>query len=227
LSPLDIYLAKHYQNTEQFAASCGISPAQLRELINQQRIPEPSYIVTEQSTLISHVFGEMNASSSKPGQYFHPANRTWVALAVSSSGMVNSNDLKIRFLNNMRYELEKLDKTLFRLPDCFADDGSVIPDGLARRTEPLWDHFLKGTFGLCIANPITECEIARKEILQEKLATLSENGTKSHFTESEKNDMLRLIQEYADASMPFSPIEYPRSSRKRLVEDLRNRLEDY
>jgi uncharacterized protein YgfB (UPF0149 family) len=225
LSALDIYLAKHYQDAEQFAASCGISLTQLHELIDQQRIPEPSYIVTGQSTLKSYVFGEMEASGSTPGQYFHPANRAWVALAVSAQGSISSNELKTRFLNNMHYELEKLDKTLFRLRDCFTDDGTVIADGLTARTEALWEHFLKGTFGLCIANPITEYEIAQKEILQEKLAALSENGAKSHFTESEKNDVLCLIEEYAEASMPFSPIEYHRSSRKRLVEDLKKRLE--
>jgi uncharacterized protein YgfB (UPF0149 family) len=224
LSELDIYLARHYQDAEQFAFSCGISTTKLCELIDQQLIPEPSYIVTEHSTLKSYVFGEMDASGSKPGQYFHPANRTWVALALTSNGLKSSNELKTRFLNNMRYELEQLNKTVFRLPDSFTDDGTPIPDGLASRTEPLWEHFLKGTFGLCIANPVTESEIARKEILQEKLSTVSENGTKSDFTESETDAVLSLIEEYTKASMPFSPIEYHRSSRKRLVEDLKNRL---
>ena len=224
MSELDIYLARHYQDAEQFASSCGISTTKLSELIDQQLIPEPSYIVTKHSTLKSYAFGEMNASGSKPGQYFHPANSTWVALALTSNGLKTSNELKTRFLNNMRYELEQLNKTLFRLPDSFTDDGTPIPDGLASRTEPLWEHFLKGTFGLCIANPVTESEIARKEILQEKLSTVSENGTKSHFSESQTNAVLSLIEEYAKASMPFSPIEYHRSSRKRLVEDLKNRL---
>jgi len=33
-----------------------------------------------------------------------------------------------------------------------------------------------------------------------------------------------LIDQYAQASMPFSPLEYARSSRKRLVDDLREKL---
>lgn len=36
--------------------------------------------------------------------------------------------------------------------------------------------------------------------------------------------MHELIDAYAAAAMPFSPIEYPRSSRKRLVENLRANL---
>lgn len=37
--------------------------------------------------------------------------------------------------------------------------------------------------------------------------------------------LLALIDDYAAAAMPFSPAEYARSSRKRLVDDLRPRVE--
>ncbi len=224
MSELDIYLSRHYQTAEHFAFSCGITLSELSELIQQQLVPEPSYVITEHSNLISYVFGEMPAPDSTPGQYFHPANKAWVMLALSNKAKDNAADFKVRFLQNLCKELERQNKTLFRLADCFTDDGQSIPTGLASRTEKLWEHFLKGTFGLCIANPISEYEIIKKEILQEKLSALSANGAKSDFTESEKNELLPLIEEYAAASMPFSPIEYHRSSRKRLVEDLQKHL---
>lgn len=71
---------------------------------------------------------------------------------------------------------------------------------------------------------LAEAAIARKEILQEKLMALSDNGTRERFDASERRQLLRLIGAYARASMPFSPVEYPRSRRKRLVDDLRARL---
>jgi hypothetical protein len=37
-----------------------------------------------------------------------------------------------------------------------------------------------------------------------------------------KSELLQLIDDYAISSMPFSPAEYERSSRKRLVDDLRS-----
>lgn len=224
MSELDIYLARHYQTAGQFAAHCGISLNQLNELIQQQLIPEPSYTVTARGTLVSYVFGEMAAPDATPGRFFHPANCSWVALALSSIEQGRSFEVKTRFLHNMGHELAQQNKHVFRLPDSFANDGSVLPDGLAARTELLWVHFLKGTFGLCIAHPATEAEIAQKEILQEKLSVLSEQGAKLHFSAAEKAEVLQLIEEFAAVSMPFSPIEYHRSSRKRFVEDLHNRL---
>jgi hypothetical protein len=66
--------------------------------------------------------------------------------------------------------------------------------------------------------------IARKEVLQEKLTALSANGSRFAYSADEALAMLDLIDAYADSAMPFSPIEYAVSSRKRLVEDLATRI---
>lgn len=87
----------------------------------------------------------------------------------------------------------------------------------------MWEHFLQGTFGLCVANPLSEEAIAWKEVLQEKLTTLSDNGARAVFSAPKAQAMLELIDAYAQSAMPFSPVEYSVSSRKRLVEDLRAR----
>ena len=50
---------------------------------------------------------------------------------------------------------------------------------------------------------------------------LTGNGSRVADTEDGKRELLALIEAYARASMPFSPAEYPYSSRKRLVDDLR------
>ena len=71
-----------------------------------------------------------------------------------------------------------------------------------------------GTFGDALA-------IARKEVLQEQLTAMTQNGARRAFDPAEIPALRQLIDDYAEASMPFSPIEYSRSSRKRLVDDLR------
>jgi hypothetical protein len=224
MSDLDRYLSKHYLNADQFANSCGISTSELFQLVDDGCIPAAAYIVTEQASIQSYAFGEMAAPDSTPGHYFHPANRVWVTLAKSAEFNANSAALRQQFLSRFQSALADLNKNLFRLEDSFTPEGLVIAEGLSLRTDSAWLHFLKGTFGLCIANPISEVEIARKEILQEKLSALSENGSKADYTQAEMHILLPLIDEYAAASMPFSPIEYPRSSRKRLVDDLKKRI---
>ncbi|WP_430541955.1 DUF6058 family natural product biosynthesis protein [Stenotrophomonas maltophilia] len=60
-----------------------------------------------------------------------------------------------------------------------------------------------------------------KEMLQEELANATANGSDPHATQYRRDKLLRLIDDYAESSMPFSPAEYPRNSRKRLVDELR------
>ena len=108
----------------------------------------------------------------------------------------------------------------------FDAQGREILSDLELRAQSAWEHFLHGTFGLCVANPISEAHIARKEILQEKLNSLSDQGNKFSFTTDEAHALSQLIDEYAEASMPFSPAEFELSSRKRLVQDLRLRIQN-
>lgn len=228
MSDLDIYLAGHYLNGDQFAAACGISTGEVAALIQGRLIPAPSYVVTEAATLRSHAFGEMPAPGSTPGSYFHPAGVAWVAIArraVADSGYeAGQGKVKERFAANFQAALAELNATTWRMRDSFNDDGSPLVDGLLARTDAAWEHFLRGTFGLCVANPSSEAAIARKEVLQEKLTQLTENGAKTEFPRQDIAALLDLIDAYADAVMPFSPIEYPVSSRKRLVDDLRGRI---
>jgi len=199
-------------------------------LIQRQLIPAPSYFVTDSGTVKSYVFGEMAAPGSLPGDFFHPANTVWVDIArriiANSDPQAAYQQLKARFARNLQTALADLNATTWRLRDSFNDDGSPITEGLRVRIESLWEHFLQGTFGLCVANPISEAVIARKEVLQEKLSKLSENGFKVAFSAQELQTILELIDAYAEVSMPFSTVEYHKSSRKRLVEDLRMRIAD-
>lgn len=120
--------------------------------------------------------------------------------------------------------LATLNLTTWRLPDCFDDTGAAIAEGLRTRTDSAWRYFLNGTFSLCVANPVSEAHIATKEVLQEKLVHLSDDGSKTSYTAQELALLPALIDAYAAAAMPFSPVEYAKSSRKRLVEDLRAKL---
>jgi hypothetical protein len=227
VADLNTYLAAHFLTTKQLAAVCLLSEQQLLELVESRLIPRPSYVVSR-STVKSYVFGEMQAVGAIDGQYFHPASKVWVDAALrvlaEVGGQHASETLRVRFAQKLRDALAELNSTTWRLHDSFADDGSAIHEGLRLRIESVWEHFLQGTFGLCVANPISEAAIARKEVLQEKLSALSENGARATYTQTEANTLLELIDAYAKSAMPFSPIEYPVSSRKRLVEDLSARI---
>lgn len=227
MNDIEAYLNRYYRTADQLAGVCSISTEELAGLVSERLVPEPSYTAAD-GVLISQAFGEFEAPELRPEQYFHPGNAAWVALACEAKKKAGAQqahlELKKRFKHNFSAALEELDKTTLRLPDSFTDAGQVIPDGLDARAEDAWHYFLKGVFSLCVADPSSERSIALKEILQEALTRLSENGSRADFSPEERHRVLDLIDRYAKAAMPFSPLEYPRSSRKRLVEDLREKL---
>jgi hypothetical protein len=228
LDSLDAYLGHYYQTADQFAAACGISAEELATLVSENLIPKASYTVVRSDRLISQAFGEIRVQDVTPGQYFHPGNATWVARAMATRRAVGpqqaNRDLKERFTANFAAALKELDRTIFRLQDSFTDSGDVIAEGLDARTESAWTSYLSGVFSLCVADPSTELSIARKEVLQEALTEINDRQPEPESSEVDKQKILELVEQYARASMPFSPPEYPRSSRKRLVEDLGARL---
>jgi hypothetical protein len=229
MTTLDQYLAQHYLNLPAFASACAISSEKLQALIAAQLVPACSYRVNSNGSISSYVFGEMAAAGALSGEYFHPELVGWVARArnrLASLGAAAAYlSLKAEFVENFSAALAELNRNIWRLPDSFDDAGRALSSGLEARYELIWQHFLLGTIGLCVRHPLTEAAIAHKEVLQEKLSALSDNGAKSIFTDAEAQELLALITAYADATMPFSPIEFPISSRKRLVDDLRLKIE--
>jgi hypothetical protein len=227
MTELDRYLTKHYVNAAQFATLCGIEEDELRDLMQRELIPEPSYVVRD-GELRSYVFGVMPAPGSTPGQYFHPGMASWVVRArhdLATHGIEGARErIRQMFESEFTAALRELNDSLFRLDDAFDDAGRPLSSGLRARLDSAWEHFIHGTFGLCVASPESALNIARKEVLQEQLTAWTQNGAKHAFAEADLPALRQLIDAYETASMPFSPVEYSRSSRKRLVDDLRARL---
>jgi hypothetical protein len=228
MQPLNAYLARYFSTSAQLAAASELSRTELDDLLSRSLIPAPSYVV-KNSTVRSAVFGEASAPGAIDGQYFHRLCVSWVQRAAECrsrlSGELAYAELRNRFRDNLRDAFAELDRTVWRLQDCFRYDRSLIDVGFAARFEAIWHHFQNGTYGVCVARPDSELAIARKEVLQEKLIALTANGARILYVGNERAVVEETIREYAEACSLFSPSDYARSSRKRLVDDLRRSLE--
>ena len=225
MTELNHYLERHFLNEAQLTRAAAVSIDELDALIHDRLVPAPSYVVTEAGKVWSFVFGEMAAPGATPGRYFPPSQLIWIDRARHAIACGAKEDtegrLKSQFTTNFGTALATLNLSTWRLRDSFDDQGAPIDDGLLVRTDAAWEHFLNGTFGLCVANAMSEAHMAYKEVLQEKLTQISDNGRQTAFSPQLAQATHELIDAYAAAAMPFSPIEYASSSRKRLVEDLR------
>ncbi|MDN2676402.1 DUF6058 family natural product biosynthesis protein [Janthinobacterium sp. SUN033] len=227
MTELDHYLAQHYLDERQLAAAAAMTMEEIDALIQARQVPAPAYVVDASGNLCSFVFGAMAAPGSRAGRYFPPSQLAWIAVArdaVAGDAETAPARLQAQFASRYGAALATLNLTTWRLRDSFDDRGAPIAEGLRARTDSAWTYFLNGTFSLCVANPMSEAHIAWKEVLQEKLAQQSGNGSKTLLPQAQAQQMHALIDAYAAAAMPFSPIEYALSSRKRLVEDLRANL---
>jgi hypothetical protein len=202
---LKTYLQRHFVDKPTFASLLGITAERLDELIAAKAIPEPTY-TCDGSSVRSAAFGTIEIEEFLSGEYFRPECTRWAKIADKAA----PGEARDAVLSELTSELEAGLRTYFKDP--------AIIEGKIQDFIP---YFLNGTFGLCAADPSTGIGIARKEALQEKLIELTENGSNPSPAGILKDELLQLIDSYAISAMPFSPAEYARSSRKRLVDDFR------
>lgn len=208
MSPLQTYLDRYFLTKTAFAATAGVTPARLDALLALQAVPAPTYTCNG-STFHSAAFGPTDTTDAATGEYFRVDCTGWVQLADSAA----QGQERATVIAALAAELD-------------ASLTAHLPDPALRqaRIEAWLPYFFDGTFGLCVADPATGAGIARKEVLQDTLVSLTANGSDPAPAGITPAALLQLIDDYAAAAMPFSPAEYARSSRKRLVEDLKPRV---
>ncbi len=220
---VDAYLREHFLVADAFAAQCGIAADELDALIGRGLAPAPAYEVDERGDMHSFVFGAIAAPGAPAGRWFHPATVNWVTKArhaFDRHGDDAAAALETGFRDNYRQALLDIHAAQGPIPGLSTADGHFDRDAFDAQFPALWRHFLAGTFGVCVARPVDEAHIAEKETVQARLTQLTANGTRRDFTASEKIVARALVERYATLSLPFSPAEYGRSSRKRLIEDM-------
>ncbi|WP_312706607.1 DUF6058 family natural product biosynthesis protein [Stenotrophomonas sp.] len=205
---LSAYLQAHFMPKAVFAAFCNVSEDRLSRLVSMGAVPEPTYTCGD-GAIRSAVFGAIAIREPLAGEYFRTECARWTRIADSAPPGAERATVTSVLLQEL------------------ADYMSGMPGGADRareKAELLLPHFFNGTFGLCVADPSTGGGIARKELLQEQLLALLSDERTALDARVDRHALLALIDAYAQASMPFSPAEYDRSSRKRLVDDLRREL---
>lgn len=205
---LDVYLRKYFVDKNAFATLAEVSTDRLDQLIAVKAIPGATY-TCDGGSVYSEVFGRNPTKESLTGEYFRPECARWVKIA----NQAPSGSERSAVLAELTIELRDALESYYESQETIESKiQSYLP------------HFFNGTFGLCIADPSNGASIARKEALQERLIEITENGSLPSPAGVSKEELLKLIDDYAESAMPFSPVEYERSSRKRLVDDLRSVL---
>jgi len=224
MADIAYYLVRHFLPTDIFAAHCGLTSEVLDELIAAGLAPKASYVVDPAGQLVSYVFGAMNAPGAPVGAWHAPAQAAWIQRGREALARYGQEEAPARlaadFRDRYRNALRGFHQTDGPIPTLCTASGQFDDAAYDSQFESVWTHFLAGTYGLCVADPRDESRVALKESLQCRLVESTEDGKRTHFTPEDSRRIRDLIVRFQAASMPFSPIEYPRSSRKRLADDI-------
>lgn len=231
------YLHHHFVDGATLAWMAGISTARLNVLIEAGAVPEPSYLVLD-DYIESAAFGRIHGVAADAGRYFRPEQLRWVQIAGKAAPGQERQAVLAVLCQELRDALRDATfaqagaaaqiKTPVKTPIAMQQTAQADAQQdaqIEQQLHSLLPHFFNGTFGLCVANPACGYAIVRKELLQAHLSALTEHGTLAAPPGVTALELQRLIDDFAAVSMPFSPAEYPRSSRKSLVDDLRNKMQ--
>lgn len=202
---VETYLKDYFVDKATFATLSGITVERLDQLISVGAIPRATYVCNG-TCIASAVFGATAIDEPLEGEFFRPECVRWVKIADKAASGTEQAAVLAALVGELTASLR---------------DHGYTEDVIEAKALNYLPSFFNGTFGLCVANPSSGAGIIRKEILQQTLTEITADGRIPSPNGYAKEDLLALIDDYARSAMPFSPAEYGRSSRKRLVDDLR------
>ncbi len=217
------YLAENFVGRSELAERCSISVGDLTAAIERGILPRPSYVVAG-DTLHSSAFGPIQSPGLQAGDYFHRDMALWTEGAtaiVARHGLDKAAEaMKQAFLDELSEEFPALVEAGLTPPPCLGESGGLDATLTSGWLVSHWDAHIQGIFGVCVRRPGSIRQILLKETLQSMLSALTDNGARLAYSTEERRALDPLISQFAQACAPFTPVEYPRTSRKRFVEDL-------
>jgi hypothetical protein len=191
---LATYLNKH------FLEAADLDSTLLAELQARGMAPKPAYRL-RMAIDCESFFGPH--SETCDARYFATGTPAWLA---DVAGLPDGAAAYALFARRYRDKLARL--------------GAGPRDEAHLRDE--WQHFLNGTYGLCTRDGLPEA-IAAKEAAAANIKSIVESRCEQALTADETAHLRHWVDVLDQASAPFAPHEAARSSRRRLVDDVRAR----
>ena len=199
------YLNEHFLTRDELLETAKISEETLRIYQEQQVMPGPSYRLFLSLSCDSY-FGEHD--NEQRLEYYAKGYLTWLGILQS---LDNLKDAFIVFKERYIKTIDELEKNGYE--DCIRE----LKESIDEQVEQEWGHFLNGTYGLCTKSGLPE-DIAAKELAIREIKRLISFSKLSDEQLSKLAEAVNLLDE---VSALFAPHEKPRSSRQRLIDDVR------
>jgi hypothetical protein len=198
------YLTEYFLAEEQLIAACAIDVEQLHALQSAGVAPAPAYKVTLNIACDSFFGGHEERAQR---QYFATGAVSWV----NDVQGLDARGAFTLFANRYRARLDALKA------DGYVCSSEKFNAGLDAHLEQEWRAFLEGTYGLCTRSGLPE-DIVAKELAT---AIINELTGEQPFDQRQRPRLAAAVELLDRSCALFAPHERARSSRQRLVTQVR------
>lgn len=200
------YLQTHFISKETLLRESQLSHLELAMLIEKRLMPKAAYKLALKLECDSF-FGVHSDESCL--EFYPQGTLVWLGAVLQVTDEAQAFAL---FSKRYKNQLHRLKAQGFNPRDAKLDQD------IDAHLESEWQHFLGGIYGLCTKTGLPE-DIANKEaaivIINEYLAR------DEHLSPDELTNLHQVVDLLDEASALFAPHERERSSRKRLIDDVR------
>jgi hypothetical protein len=200
------YLNHRFFSREQLLARCGAGGDMLDELQRLAMMPRPSYRLRLEVACDSF-FGPHTEQVAV--EYYAQGCVAWFGLLQTLDSPAQAFEV---FADRYRSRIGRLAAEGIRSAHAdLAADAHVAAE---------WRHFLDGTYGVCTVSGLPE-DIAAKEVAGTVIKDLTAEGPQRTLTVEQRRRLGAAVDLLDRSSAPFAPHEVARSSRRRLVDEVR------
>ncbi len=220
------YLLNHYCSLDQLVESSPCNAEEIDAWINAGCLPDHSYCI-DTTGAIHSFFGAFSApdiaiSAVAPEcRYFNPSHvEKLQALCTATKDLEQLSGLLMQtFFDNYTDTLSKLKAGQFGMHDYIDAQGRTQP-AITELLNSEWQYYLQGVYGLCTRTTSTP-EIAIKEASIRKINFLTNDLNKTILDSIDKQELRSAVADLDRVSAAFAPHEYPRSSRYKYIDQVR------
>ena len=201
------YLNEYFLTKDELLIASGVSEKELCDYQEKGVMPKCSYKLTLNVSSDSF-FGLHNETFDI--EYYAKGYASWLGIIQS---LETKEKIYAVFSNRYTNAIELLKKQGHHSSD------TKINSGIDHHIEEEWGHFLNGIYGLCTKSGLPE-DIAAKEL---SIIEINELSGYDELNVAELENLARAVNLLDSVSSLFPPHERLKSSRYRLVNEIRRR----
>jgi hypothetical protein len=206
------YLEEAFLTKAQLLAACCIDEQELARLQGRRIMPRASYSL-RLDVACDSLFGAHSESAHI--EYYANGSAAWIGALQTLADDAGAYRM---FASRYKAQLAQLSEAGLSTSD------DKLGAGLERHIEQEWQHFLDGSYGVCARSGLPE-DIATKELSILIIEHITGGRGATALSTEERTVLARAVDLLDAASPPFAPHERERSSRHRLIDQVRARYQ--